>query len=155
VSTGTRFHILLGACALLVVGALLPWATAIAPFVGTISAAWTDGDGVIALVLGLLVGACGIVGLRSQRGKAAKIAGAIGLVVAAVIGCYDVATIYTMQPVTCPSWTWSCTPRSAWASGSPLRRPWAASAVCSSPGRDEPRRPRRRLAARSREKSSI
>jgi hypothetical protein len=61
--------------------------------VGTISAAGTDGDGVITLVLGLLVGACGIVGLRSQRGKAAKFAGAIGLVVAAVIGCHDVATI--------------------------------------------------------------
>lgn len=66
---------------------------AIAPFVGTISAAGTDGDGVITLVLGLVVGACGFVGLRSQRGKAAKIARAIGLVVAAVIGCYDVATI--------------------------------------------------------------
>jgi hypothetical protein len=78
VSTRTGFHILLGAGALLVVGALLPWATVIAPFVGTISAAGTDGDGVITLVLGLLVGACGIVGLRSQRGKAAKIAGAIG-----------------------------------------------------------------------------
>jgi hypothetical protein len=49
------------------------------------------GDGHPAL--GLLVGACGIVGLRSQRGKVAKIAGAIGLVVAAVIGCHDVATI--------------------------------------------------------------
>ena len=48
----------------------------------------------ITLFLGLLVGGCGIVGLRSQHGKAAKIAGAIGLVVAAaVIGCYDVATI--------------------------------------------------------------
>ena len=93
VSTRTGFHILLGAGALLVVGALLPWATVIAPFVGTISAAGTDGDGVITLVLGLVVGACGFVGLRSQRGKAAKIAGAIGLVVAAVIGCYDVALI--------------------------------------------------------------
>ena len=48
----------------------------------------------ITLVLGLVVGACGFVGLRNQHGKAAKIAGAIGLVVvAAVIGCYDVATI--------------------------------------------------------------
>jgi hypothetical protein len=93
VSTRTGFHIMLGAGALLVVGALLPWATVIAPFVGTISAAGTDGDGVITLVLGLLVGACGIVGLRSQRGSTAKIAGAIGLVVAAVIGCYNVATI--------------------------------------------------------------
>jgi hypothetical protein len=65
-----------------------------APFVGTTSAAGADGDGVITLFLGLLVGACGIAGLRSQQGKAAKIAETIGLVVAAsVIGCYDVATI--------------------------------------------------------------
>lgn len=43
----------------LVIGALLPWATITAAFVGTINKAGTDGDGVITLLFGLAIAGLG------------------------------------------------------------------------------------------------
>ncbi len=43
----------------MVIGALLPWATVSAAFVGTINKAGTDGDGVITLLFGLAIAGMG------------------------------------------------------------------------------------------------
>jgi ElaB/YqjD/DUF883 family membrane-anchored ribosome-binding protein len=45
----------------LIVGSLLPWATLTAPFVGTVNMTATDGDGIITLIAGLVVGLIGVV----------------------------------------------------------------------------------------------
>ncbi len=47
----------------LVFGSLLPWATLTAPFVGTVNVTATDGDGIITLIAGLVVGLMGILAL--------------------------------------------------------------------------------------------
>ena len=65
---------------LLAFGSLLPWRTATFPLGGTISVAGTEGDGVITLVLGLAVGATGLV-IAIQDGS--RVASVVGIVAAA------------------------------------------------------------------------
>ena len=65
---------------LLAFGSLLPWTTATFPLGGTINIAGTEGDGVITLVLGLAVGAAGLV-IAMQDGS--RIASVVGVVAAA------------------------------------------------------------------------
>jgi hypothetical protein len=64
---------------LLAFGSLLPWRTATFPLGGTISIAGTEGDGVLTLVLGIVVGATGLV-IAMQDGS--LIASAVGVIAA-------------------------------------------------------------------------
>lgn len=86
----------LGAAALMVVGGLGPWATAL----GVVDVSGTKGDGWIAIFLGALAAAV----LWFAKGKAgpvvALIAGAIGLLVAII----DFADISSLGELVDPAW---------------------------------------------------
>lgn len=77
---------------LILVGALLPWAT-----IGPFSASGTDGDGAITLPLGVLAGACGVMrgvatkpsGLQTAVAIAALVLG----VLVTLIGLVDTADV--------------------------------------------------------------
>jgi hypothetical protein len=58
-NTGPMFVLLGGGG--LVVGAIMPWVTATAPFVGSVSFAGTKGDGVLTLMGGALIALLGLV----------------------------------------------------------------------------------------------
>jgi hypothetical protein len=64
---------------LLAFGSLLPWRTATFPLGGTISIAGVEGDGVLTLVLGIVVGATGLV-IAMQDGS--RVASAFGVIAA-------------------------------------------------------------------------
>lgn len=75
--------------ALVFIGAFMPWAT-----LGPFSAAGTDGDGVLTLLLAVAAGAMGVPGiLRSRKGL--LIGSMICAVLAFLIGAYDMANIST------------------------------------------------------------
>ena len=70
---------------MVVVGSLLPWVKATAPFVGTIEVAGTDGDGKITLVLGAVM-ALGLI-----RSAGWRVVATLAAVVAAGIALYDIS----------------------------------------------------------------
>ena len=78
----------------LVIGALLPWATITAAFVGTVNKAGTDGDGVITLVFGLVIAGVGwpLVARGTLRTWAAISVLVLG-VLAALICLYDIVDV--------------------------------------------------------------
>jgi len=74
-----------------IIGALLPWVTASAAFVGAISRNGIDGDGRLTAGLGLIAGIVALVSFRAPTGpeRANLIAvGVIGVIITAV-GVYD------------------------------------------------------------------
>lgn len=73
---------------LAIMGAILPWASATAPLIGTVNAAGTEGDGKLTLALGVLVVVLGIVGLTDRRPLSWWLAGIAGAVVVWA-GVYD------------------------------------------------------------------
>ena len=87
--------VLLGVGAMVAFAAMLPWVSVTAPFVGQISVAGTEGDGVITLVLGVLAALCGGIGLmgeRTRRLPCGVVGGALLFVTTAVAG-YDIVNI--------------------------------------------------------------
>jgi len=75
--------------ALMVVGAIGPWATAF----GVLSVAGTDGDGLFALIAGLVIGAMTL--LRYYRGLGAWtiVVGLLAASIAAAVSIYDMVNI--------------------------------------------------------------
>ncbi|MCZ7532590.1 MAG: zinc ribbon domain-containing protein [Acidimicrobiia bacterium] len=78
--TSTRLRMLaivtIASGALIAVGSIMPWRTAILPFVGTINVNGTEGDGIITLILGAMIAATGLVVLLMGRTPGASVAGA-------------------------------------------------------------------------------
>lgn len=74
----------LGASAVIVLGSVLPWATVSTPF-GSISAAGTEGDGVITLILGVIA----VVGFAVQRFRLASIPAGLAL----ATGVFDLVNV--------------------------------------------------------------
>lgn len=75
------------------VGSLLPWAQVTAPFIGTVSKAGTEGDGVITLLLALAIGVMGIAVLRGSPARSIGIVIAIAGALGAAICLYDLVDI--------------------------------------------------------------
>jgi Protein of unknown function (DUF2510) len=84
--------VVLAGGAVLILGALLPWATASIGFV-SVSKAGTSGDGVITLIIGLGVLAIGWVALARRRHQAAVVLGIIAGVIAGGVAIYDIANV--------------------------------------------------------------
>lgn len=82
----------LGGGAVLILGALLPWATASVGFI-SVSKAGTSGDGVITLIIGLGVLAIGWVALGRRPHQTAVILGLIAGVIAGGVAIYDIANV--------------------------------------------------------------
>jgi hypothetical protein len=80
---------LIGAAAI-VVGSFLPWITVTSIF-GTLSTAGTEGDGIITIVVGGVVGLFSI--LELTEGRQTKRAVTIGALVALVIGIFELMTV--------------------------------------------------------------
>jgi hypothetical protein len=76
-----------------VIGSLLPWAKASAPFLGTVSTAGTDGDGVITIVLGALVVVCGLFAWNPRIHKAAVLWAALASLVILGVSVYDISNV--------------------------------------------------------------
>src|ERR1035437_7971732 len=74
----------------IIVGSLLPWATATAPFAGTVSRSGTDGggDGIITIALGLVICLAGVSAVQRVRSGIASLAGVLA-VVAGVLVVYE------------------------------------------------------------------
>jgi len=81
--------------AAVVIGALLPWVTISAVFIGTVSVAGTEGDGVLTLILGIVGAAVGFqtVFLGRPMGKAIGITIAILALIIGGISGYDMVNI--------------------------------------------------------------
>lgn len=77
-SGGGRMLILLGGLAL-VIGALLPWASMTAPFVGSISIKGYQGDGLISGAIGLILFVVALLSLKGTGKKTAVTALILGL----------------------------------------------------------------------------
>ena len=75
--------------AVILIGALLPWATVSTPF-GTLSMAGTEGDGVLTLGAAVVAAAVLLFG-RGRRGAA--IASAVVGVLVTLVGVYDLANV--------------------------------------------------------------
>jgi hypothetical protein len=73
----------------MVLGAIGPWATAF----GVFSVAGTEGDGVIVLVAGLVVGGMVLLSQRRGRGRWTLVVAILAAVVAAATSIYDMANI--------------------------------------------------------------
>ena len=92
--TVTRTHsntaaaVLLAGAVGLVVGAFMPWATA-----GPFSKAGTDGDGVITLVLGALIGVTAFFGLKAPIKPARSWLVVLMTAVAGLVAIYDTADV--------------------------------------------------------------
>lgn len=84
--------ILLVGAAALIVGALLPWATASAGFI-SVSKAGTDGDGVITLVLGAVIAFFALFALKPQPHQLAVIVGAGAGLAAGGVAIYDIVNV--------------------------------------------------------------
>jgi Protein of unknown function (DUF2510) len=84
--------ILLVGAAALVVGALLPWATASAGFI-SVSKAGTDGDGVITLVLGAVIALFALFALKPQPHQLAVLVGAGAGLAAGGVAIYDIVNV--------------------------------------------------------------
>ena len=69
---------------LLAFGSLLPWRTATFPLGGSISTAGTEGDGVITLILGLVVGAAGLVIAMQDGSRLASVVGIVAAVASSI-----------------------------------------------------------------------
>jgi hypothetical protein len=80
----------LGGGALLIVGAVTPWASVATAF-GTLSIAGTEGDGTITLIVGLVVTLLAVLELANSTDTRALCG--IGGVGAGAIGVYDLANI--------------------------------------------------------------
>lgn len=78
----------LGGGLLITLGSLLPWATATAPFLGTINVSGVDGDGKITLILGVLILLTGVARFaRSSLPGLLQVSPAVlGLIVGIVAG---------------------------------------------------------------------
>lgn len=72
------------------VGSFLPWITVTSIF-GTLSTAGTEGDGIITIVVGGVVGLFSI--LELTEGRQTKRAVTIGALVALVIGIFELMTV--------------------------------------------------------------
>ena len=72
----------------IVVGSLLPWAEVSAVLVGQLSVAGTDGDGILTLILGAIVGVLAITG-----NKTAAILAFLGCIAILGIAVYDMANL--------------------------------------------------------------
>jgi hypothetical protein len=84
--------VVLAGGAVLILGALLPWATASVGFI-SVSKAGTSGDGVITLVIGLGVLAIGWVALGRRPHRAAVILGLVAGGIAGAVAIYDIADV--------------------------------------------------------------
>jgi hypothetical protein len=91
-SRSTGAVVLLIGGALLILGALLPWATASIGFI-KVSAAGTDGDGVITLLIGVGVLVVGWVALKPRPHQVVVILGLLAGVAAGGISIYDIANV--------------------------------------------------------------
>jgi hypothetical protein len=83
--------VVVGGVIAVIVGAFLPWVTASAAFVGTITRVGTDGDGKITLALALAAGIVALVALRQRAAPqvwALAVVGVLAIVIAG-IGIYD------------------------------------------------------------------
>lgn len=81
--------------AAVIIGALLPWVTITAVFIGTVSLAGTEGDGVLTLILGIVAAAVGfqIVFLGRPMSRTIGIAIAILALIIGGIAGYDMVNI--------------------------------------------------------------
>lgn len=87
-----------GASVVVVVGALLPWAT-----LGFISVAGTEGDGVITLILGLATAALAL--LASVKGSRwPLLVGAVLSVLVVLIAIYDISDVSSTASVGSGLW---------------------------------------------------
>jgi Protein of unknown function (DUF2510) len=94
-ATGGRSNgalILLIGAAALIVGALLPWATASAGFI-SVSKAGTDGDGVITLVLGAVIALFALFAWKPQSHQLAVIVGVGAGLAAGGVAIYDIVNV--------------------------------------------------------------
>jgi hypothetical protein len=80
----------------LVVGSLLPWATLTAPFVGTVEITATDGDGMLTLIGGLIVGVIGILGLTRGVGVFGLVSLFLAVLLAAFVAFTDLGNVTEM-----------------------------------------------------------
>jgi hypothetical protein len=72
---------LVGAAGLLVlIGSFLPWVTATAPFIGTVSKAGTSGDGIITLIAGGVVMVAAFARWRILAGLGSVVAGVVAVI---------------------------------------------------------------------------
>ena len=76
--------------AVVFIGAFMPWAT-----IGPFSAAGTEGDGVLTLILAIAAGAMGVPGILKSR-KGLLVGSLICATLAFLIGAYDIANISTI-----------------------------------------------------------
>jgi hypothetical protein len=76
----------------LIVGALLPWATASAGFI-SVSKAGTDGDGVITLILGVVIALLALFAWKPQPHQLAVIVGVGAGLAAGGVAIYDIVNV--------------------------------------------------------------
>lgn len=85
--------LLVGAALLALIGAVLPWAEVRAVFFGQLDVAGTEGDGVITLLLGLVLGALGVLAPLAGNPRWLGVVALVTSVVIFAVGAYDLADV--------------------------------------------------------------
>ncbi|MGI8797199.1 MAG: hypothetical protein ACR2IR_11570 [Acidimicrobiia bacterium] len=77
----------------LIAGALMPWVSATAPFIGQVSYAGTKGDGQLTLVGGAIIAVLGLVLFSNPANRAAAVFALLVAIGAAVVCFYDISNV--------------------------------------------------------------
>ena len=90
--TGPRW-LVLGGSAGVALGSLLPWAEVTAPFIGTVTVAGTDGDGVLTLFGAVVTALLALVGFGARRSRGALIGALVVALLVAAVAVIDMVDV--------------------------------------------------------------
>ena len=91
-ATGPKW-LVLGGVAGVALGSLLPWAEITAPFVGTVTVAGTDGDGVLTLFGAVITGVLAVVAFGARRSTGALIGALVVALLVAAVAVIDMVDV--------------------------------------------------------------